>query len=344
MTSEQNGDERANFGSTAPSQPGSTSQSSEIRDMLCEFHTKLSDKIETSQNSMRENFEHSQRNMRESMINEFKGLMTTEVLNPLKTSINEANDKITRLEQDHQSKIAENARNIENAKEQLQQQIAALENRLTISTAPESQSRHSFNPSLLSRLNNIIISGIKEENDEDLKRKVQEIANALDCQIDSIKAKRLGKKNESTPRPRPRQVLVQLGSHWDRKKLYAARSKLNGFENTEGQKPYEKVFFNEDLDKPQASLFYKGRQAKKEGLIKSIWTYGCQVYFAKHGSEVPIALTAESQLPRLPAQAQNIAAARITTAPPGNPSSAVTEVNTERPPAEEQISGQPANQ
>ena len=282
--------------------------------------------------------------MRESIINEFKGLMTTEVLHPLKTAINEANDKITRIEQDHQSKIAENAKNIENAKEQLQQQIAALENRLTISTAPESLSRHSFNPSLLSRLNNIIISGIKEENDEDLKRKVQEIANALDCQIDSIKAKRLGKKNESTPRPRPRQVLVQLGSHWDRKKLYAARSKLNGFENTEGQKPYEKVFFNEDLDKPQASLFYKGRQAKKEGLIKSIWTYGCQVYFAKHGSEVPIALTAESQLPRLPAQARNITAANITTAPPGNLSSAVTEVNTERPPAEEQISGQPANQ
>ena len=27
-------------------------------------------------------------------------------------------------------------------------------------------------------------------------------------------------------------------------------------------KPYEKVFFNEDLDKQQASLFYKGRQAK----------------------------------------------------------------------------------
>ena len=98
------------------------------------------------------------------------------------------------------------------------------------------------------------------------------------------------------------------------------------------------------FDKQVPYFILKGRQAKKEGLIKSIWTYGCQVYFAKHGSEVPIALTAESQLPRLPAQAQNIAAARITTAPPGNPSSAVTEVNTERPPAEEQISGQPANQ
>ena len=210
----------SNAGSGSTSQLPSHSQTSEIRDILSEFHSKISDKIETSQNSLKENFEQSQRDMRESIITEFRGLVTTEVLSPLKNSIDEANNKIARLEQDHLTKITDNANKIENAKEQLQQQITALESRLTNSTPAESPSRHSFNPALLSRLNNIVISGVKEEaseSNENLKAKVQAIADAINCEVDTFKVKRLGKKNGNAPRPR--QILVQVGSHWDRKKL-----------------------------------------------------------------------------------------------------------------------------
>ena len=183
------------------------SQTSEIRDILTEFHSKISDKIETSQNSLKENFEQSQRDMRESIITEFRGLVTTEVLSPLKNSIDEANNRIARLEQDHLTKITDNASKIENAKEQLQQQITALENRLTNSTSTPAEipSRHSFNPALLSRLNNIVISGVEEESNEsneNLKSKVQAIADAVQCELDAFKVKRLGKKNENGPRPR----------------------------------------------------------------------------------------------------------------------------------------------
>ena len=296
------------------SDSGSTGATQEIKDLLCEFHSKISDKIENSQISMRDNLEQSQAKMREGIITEFRGLMTTEVLNPLKNSIDQANANINRIEQEHLAKITENATKIDTAQEQLQLKITSIEQRLAQNTTPEiSQSRHSFNPGLLSRLNNIVITGVKEHTDENLQSLIKDIAKALDCQIESLKAKRLGKKNENITRPR--QILVQLGSHWDRKKLYAARSKLNGYEDTDGNKPYDKVFFNEDLDKLQASLFYKGRQAKKSGLIKSIWTYGCQVYFSKLGSEVPIALTAENQLPKLPAQATQMAAALPTANP-----------------------------
>ena len=333
MTSRnQNGDETANFGSTAPSQPGSTSQTAEIKDLLFDFHNKISYKIESSQNEMRS-----------SIISEFKELMTTEVLNPLRTSIEEANSKIDRIEQDHNSKINANANKIDAAKEQLQQQIKSLEERLSQSTAPaNSPSRHSFNPALLSRLNNIVISGVDESTNEDLQKKIKDIATAVDCELDAFKAKRIGKKSESNPKPR--QILVELGNHWDRKKLYAARSKLTTYtveENAVSTKPYKKVYFNEDLDKQQASLFYKGRLAKKNGSIKSIWTFGCQVYFAKLGSQAPIALTAESQLP---VQANQMAATSNTTAAPGNLNSVVTETNTERPSPDEQVSGHPANQ
>ena len=312
------------------------SQTSEIRDILTEFHSKISDKIETSQNSLKENFEQSQRDMRESIITEFRGLVTTEVLSPLKNSIDEANNRIARLEQDHLTKITDNASKIENAKEQLQQQITALENRLTNSTSTPAEipSRHSFNPALLSRLNNIVISGVEEESNEsneNLKSKVQAIADAVQCELDAFKVKRLGKKNENGPRPRPRQILIQLANHWDRKKFYAARSKLKSYTTDEDPetKPYEKVFFNEDLDKQQASLFYKGRQAKIQGLIKSIWTYGCQVYYAKLGNETPIALTSESQLPKL--QDTQMAAPNSTVAAPGNQNSVQTTTNTDRP-------------
>ena len=136
--------------------------------------------------------------------------------------------------------------------------------------------------------------------------------------------------------------MSNLAATGTEKKLYAARSKLTAYTvevNNVSTKPYKKVFFNEDLDKQQASLFYKGRQAKKNGLIKSVWTFGCQVYFANLGSQAPIALTAESQLP-----SHQIAATNSTTATPGNLSSAITVTNTIRPPAEEQVSGHPANQ
>ena len=246
---------------------------------------------------------------------------------------------MTHIEQDHLTKITENANRIDTAREQLQQQITNLEQRLLNSPAPENApSRHSFNPALLSRLNNIVITGVAESTDENLQTKLREITGALECQIDSFKAKRLGKKNENVSRPR--QILVQLGSHWDRKKLYAARSKLNGYKDTNGQTPYDKVFFNEDLDKQQASLFYKGRQAKKNGLIKSIWTYGSQVYFARLGSEAPIALTSESQLPQPTAQVSQMAATSSTTAPAGNLTSAVTTTDSSRP----QASANPSNQ
>ena len=75
--------------------------------------------------------------------------------------------------------------------------------------------------------------------------------------------------------------------------MHAARSKLKNHENTSLQS----VYFNEDLDKNSSELYYKARMAKKQKMIKSVWTYGCQVYFTKLGSEQPSLLTDSRQLP-----------------------------------------------
>ena len=87
MAARANGGTSDSWRKDADTEQGSTSQTSEIKDLLLEFHCKISDKIETSQKSMKENFEQSQMNMRENIITEFKGLMTTQVLNPLKNQL-----------------------------------------------------------------------------------------------------------------------------------------------------------------------------------------------------------------------------------------------------------------
>ena len=53
--------------------------------------------------------------MRESIITEFIGLMTTDVLNPLKNSIDQANANINRIEQEHLTKMTKNATKIDTA-------------------------------------------------------------------------------------------------------------------------------------------------------------------------------------------------------------------------------------
>ena len=187
------------------------------------------------------------------------------------------------------SKIVDNTNKLQSAElkiKQLQQQLAA--------TSATSNPSSSFNPAILGRMNNIVVSGIVESQGEDLIAKLKDISSKLNCELSQFKARRLGKvksQQNDANTPKPRAVLVELSSNWEKRKLYAARTKLK---NTTD---YSQVFFNEDLDKNSSELFYKARQAKKMHKIKSIWTYGCQVFFTNLGSELPILLTSPSQLP-----------------------------------------------
>ena len=252
-------------------------ENASIRSMLLEF----SNKIESSQRILGESMKDEMREMKDRF---------RDALTPIKDSIDEANRKIDTIERDHIAKINANTGQIvdtntklQNAEiriQQLQQQISAY------------KPSNSINPGMLARMNNIVISGIKEDRDEDLKSKLNELASDLNCELSNFKARRLGKVKEGS-NSKPRQILLELSSNWEKRKMHAARSKLKNHENTSLQS----VYFNEDLDKNSSELYYKARMAKKQKMIKSVWTYGCQVYFTKSGSEQPILLTDSRQLP-----------------------------------------------
>ena len=281
----------------------------DIRSMLFEFTSKI---------------EASQKQIKDSMITETKlrDVMQSEVLVPLKESIQQADERITRIETDHGLKIDAHEKAISETNQKLQTTITRLTKQIeSIKKSATSTTHASINPALLSRQNNVVIAGLAEvtpSSSEDLDAKIKEIATELDCTISHIKARRLGKLDANRPN-KVRQVLVEFSSHWEKRKFYSARNKLKESAN------FSRVFFNEDLDKNSAELYYKGRNAKKSGSIKSIWTYGCQVFFSKHGSQEPILLTNEEQLPVtvLPQEAEPPAQASVentaTPAPTGSP-------------------------
>ena len=264
-----------------------------IRSILVEFHGKIED---------------SQRTLRDNILDSVKDIMMNDIYHPLKTSIVTANQKIEELEQNHMQKIEANSSLIRNTKQELDSKIQELQRQLASRPPPTMpQSTPSVNPSMIGRLNNIVISGVAEEVGENLTLKITNIASALQCDIQSFKAKRLGTASTG----KTRSILVQLSSFWDRKTLYAARNRLKRNEATKN------IYFNEDLDKVQSSLYYHGRQAKKQGLIKSVWTYGGQVFISQHGQTAPIALTSEAQIPINATSTRPLAAATPTTAQSG---------------------------
>ena len=254
-------------------------EDSSIRSMLLEF----SNKIESSQRTLANSVKDEMREMKDGL---------RDALTPIKDSIDEANRKIDIIERDHSAKINANTCQIVDTNTKLQNAEIRIQQLQQQITAYKPVAANSINPGMLARMNNIVISGIKEDRDEDLKAKLNELATDLNCELSSFKARRLGKVKEGS-NPKPRQILLELSSNWEKGKMHAARSKLKNHDKTSLQS----VYFNEDLDKSSSELYYKARMAKKQRKIKSVWTFGCQVYFTELGTDQPILLSNASQLP-----------------------------------------------
>ena len=255
----------------------------DIKQMLLQFNDKLNKKIEDSQQQFRV-----------CVVKDIKDAIADDVLKPLQQSLEQANAKIANIETDHLAKISQNASDIEKSKIEFESKINDIRQKMdTLRTQTSTKGSvthaHAINPAILGRQNNVIIAGLSEESGEDINEEVKKLASTIEVEITSIKARRLGKSTPNKTRP----VLVEFTSHWEKRKFYSAKTKLK-------EKNKESIFFNEDLDKQSAKLYYLGRAAKKENLIKSIWTYGCQVFFSHKGQSTPILLTSEDQLPAAP--------------------------------------------
>ena len=274
--------------------------------MLSQFNDRINKKIEDSQEHFNKKIEDSQQRFRECVVKDIKDAIADDVLKPLQQSIEQANTKIANIEIDHSAKIRQNASEIERSKKELESKIKDIRQKMDTLRLHQPGTKgcvttHSINPAILGRQNNVIIAGLKEESGEDIQNEIKKLAENIEVEITSIKARRLGKASPNKSRP----VLVEFTSHWEKRKFYSAKSKLKDIKNEKDEKIYDKLYFNEDLDKQSAKLYYLGRAAKKADMIKSIWTYGCQVFFSHKGSSTPIPLTSEDQLPAAPRSTAN---------------------------------------
>ena len=116
-----------------------------------------------------------------------------------------------------------------------------------------------------SKLNNLRIVGIAEEDDEDLKNKVLSITKHklnLDavCDDDIDICYRLGKACDS----KVRDVIVKFTGREKRNLVYRCKR------NMPREDPA--IFINEDLTQSRNKLFYDARCMKKHDKIKAVWT------------------------------------------------------------------------
>lgn len=128
------------------------------------------------------------------------------------------------------------------------------------------------------RHNNLIVTGVEEKDDENILQEITEMVSKLELGLttNSFNAKRVGQKKDNKPRP----ILLSFNSHWDKRKLYAARIKLR-------LKGMPNRYINEDMAKSQSEIFFFARKAKQDRMIKNTWTLNGCVYIRRNdGTEV----------------------------------------------------------
>ena len=131
------------------------------------------------------------------------------------------------------------------------------------------------------RRNNLRISGISEEENEDIFKKLKDLCNdKLDCDIvdeDIIQVKRMGKPGKPN-----RQVLVEFSSLRIQQKVFAAKKKLKPVTNTT-----QSIWLNEDLSPKRSQILYSARNAKRQGLLEDCWSYrGVILVKTKHTKQI----------------------------------------------------------
>ena len=141
----------------------------------------------------------------------------------------------------------------------------------------------------LHRLKNITIEGIKETQDEEIKKKTLEVIKEkvnIELNDNDISAVfRFGKPNQNT---NSRKILVKFENKELRDKVYQERKQLI--------RRGESVFFSEDLPTQKAQLYFKVRTLKKQEKLKSCWTTNGQIYIKADEKDKPSLIKTEADL------------------------------------------------
>ena len=120
-----------------------------------------------------------------------------------------------------------------------------------------------------SRRSSVRVTGIKENEGEDLDWIVTNLMDDMDVQdmnINNInRMHRVGPRNSLTNKNHARQIIIQFKDYKSKKTFIKARKSLRG--------KHPNVYIAEDLTKPRYKLLYVARTLKKARKIQDCWSY-----------------------------------------------------------------------
>ncbi len=135
-----------------------------------------------------------------------------------------------------------------------------------------------------SKLNNLRMAGIVEEDGESPQEKVlkiiqEELSLQTICERDIDLCYRLGRATES----KVRDILVRFHSRQKRNLVYRCRHNMPRVEAP--------IYINEDLTLMRSKLFYDARCKKKAGKITAVWTQEGTIIIKTNDSSEPQQIT-----------------------------------------------------
>lgn len=163
-------------------------------------------------------------------------------------------------------------------------------------------------------LKDVEITGITENNTENLPQLVTVIAATLGVELDPRdvdEVRRVGPRGKPGPLERPRPIVVSMTRRGPRDQLLRAARARRGLTTDKLQLPGNprRVYLNEHLTKINRILFSKARKLGNELHFKYVWTSNGNIFMRRSDTSSVLHVTSEAVLEKL--EAQN----RTSTAP-----------------------------
>uniref|UniRef100_A0A8D8Z569 FP protein C-terminal domain-containing protein n=1 Tax=Cacopsylla melanoneura TaxID=428564 RepID=A0A8D8Z569_9HEMI len=141
-----------------------------------------------------------------------------------------------------------------------------------------------------SRMNNIIINGIRQEKNEDIYKVVEGIGLKLGI-ADPLKDVQVAHRVGTTREDKVKPIVVRLPNTSTRDKWTSAFRKKQFYK--------EKWYVNEHLTKRNQSLLSKSKDFKKANNFKFVWVKDCKVLIRKDEKARIYAIRCEQDLERI---------------------------------------------
>ncbi len=164
--------------------------------------------------------------------------------------------------------------------EQLQEDVNSMEQKMEIKVDRQNVELKLDELQQHTKLNNLRIFGLNEEEDEDVTNQVIDFAKKkmrLEIRPDEIEARRMGPIQPTNPKPRD--ILIRFDNQSLRNTMYR-KKKLLRDQN-------QQVYINEDLTMKRSFLFYQARKLRKQQRLFGVWTQAGNILVKISPDSVP---------------------------------------------------------